>query len=55
MGTCNIALIERNGAQELSLQLHNDLCDYSKIILCNLKRTKTYGQNRKQPIVIRIG
>ena len=55
MGTCNIALIECNGAQDLSLQCHNDLFDYRKIILYNLKRTTTYGQNRKHPIVIQIG
>jgi hypothetical protein len=54
MGTCNITLIECNGAQGLPLQYRKDFFDYRKICLYNLKRTTTFGQNRKYPILIRI-
>jgi hypothetical protein len=47
VGTCNIALIVCNGAQDLPLQYRNDFFDFRKIMLYNLKRTTTYGQNRK--------
>jgi hypothetical protein len=47
MGTFNITLIEYNGAQGLPLQYRNDFFDYRKMFLYNVKRTTTFGENRK--------